>query len=178
MTLTALGRQQAEALAAVLSRLGLVRLLSSPLQRAIETATPLAKLTGLTVETDDAFNEMEFGQWTNCRCSELASLPAWRDFNTRRSVVRTPGGESMADVQSRFVAGIDALRAKQTAGDVVIISHEDPIKAALLHFLNTSLDDWQRLTISPASISTVAIGEGATRVLRVNHELAFANAHK
>jgi len=173
VTLPPYGHEQAEALAAALSRLTVARLLCSPLQRAVETATPFSRSTGLTIETEEAFNEMDFGEWTNRRCSELEAVPAWREFNAHRSQERTPGGEGMADVQQRFVAGIEAAGAKQPTGDLVIISHEDPIKSALLHFLNTSLDHWQRLTVAPASISTILI-EGATAtILRVNHQLDF-----
>lgn len=171
--LSPLGRRQAELLAARLSQLPIARLLSSPLERAVETAQPLARLTGLKIETDDAFHEMEFGAWTNRRASALELDPLWREFNTHRSSVRTPDGESMADVQRRFISGLHAIRDRIPEGNVVIVSHEDPIKSALLHFLNTSLDEWWRLTIAPASISTVALDGNRATVLRISHELGF-----
>src|SRR3982751_391471 len=95
------GLQQAEALAARLAELPIAAVYSSPLERALQTAGPIAKLKGLPLEQREGWNEIDFGEWTGKQLGELQAVPEWQNFNTYRSGTRIPGGETMQEVLAR-----------------------------------------------------------------------------
>jgi probable phosphoglycerate mutase len=141
---------------------------SSPLERARETAEPLASALSLPVQTDDSFLEVLFGEWEGKPIAELELDPRWRLYNTFRSGTRAPGGELASEMQSRFVAGIERLRTAHPDETIVIVSHADPIRTALAYYLGMPLDFVQRLEIRPASVSEVEVNEWGPRVLALN----------
>jgi probable phosphoglycerate mutase len=163
------GRVQAQRVAERLSGLPVDALYSSPLERACETAEPTAARTGLAVKHDDGLLECEFGEWTGAAIAELAVLPEWRTVQHSPSEFRFPNGESFPEMQARIVGSLDALCAAHSGGVVVFFSHADPIKAAVAHALGTPLDLFQRIVISPASVSAISFVEGQDpAVLMVN----------
>ena len=166
------GRAQAERLAVRLSRESVAAVQSSPLERARETAEPIARQFGLGVEVADAMNEIEVGEWSGTPFDELRDDPRWTLWNSARSVTRAPGGETMLEVQARTLAHMETLRARFADQGVVIVSHADVIKAALAYCLGLSLDGLQRFDIAPASLSTVVIGDWGAKVLSVNEVAA------
>ena len=167
--LTDTGRAQAARLPDLLRSRTIARLFSSPLERARETAEPLARARELEVTIDDALTEVDFGAWTGMTFDELARLPEWARFNARRSVAEVPGGERPVDVQARIVSALDRLRAQHPGQTVAAVSHADVIRAAVLHYAGTSLDMVHRIEISPASVTGIALGGRAPRLLFVNH---------
>jgi len=140
---------------------------SSPLERAQETAAPIAAALGLEVTIEGDLNECDFGDWTGRRLSELAALPDWRRVQSFPSGFRFPGGESFREAQARLVAAISRLAARHPAGRVVVVSHADCIKAWLADALGVHLDLFQRIVIAPASQSVVAYHDDGPRVLAV-----------
>lgn len=166
------GRRQAERIAQRFAGVRLSRVLSSPLQRAQETAEPIARAAGLPVEISAALDEMNFGQWTGRRCAELAGDAPWEQFNRFRSGTRIPGGETMVEVQARFVGEMLRLREAVRDGAVAVVSHGDPIRAAVVYFAGATLDAWERFEISPASVTTIALGEEGVRIAGLNDECA------
>lgn len=174
--LTDSGRAQAERLAERLAREPINHLSSSPVQRAQETAAPLARRLGLVVEICDGFHEVEAGEWTGHTFPELdVNDERWRRFNQVRSTAQIPGGETMVGVQARFVEEMLRLRARFPDHAVALVSHADPIKAALAYFLGMPLDFYYRLEIGLASWSTVLIDEGWIRVPRINDTFATSD---
>ena len=142
---------------------------SSPLERARETAEPTAAGTGLDVTDDDGLLECDFGDWTGAAIAELAALPEWQTVQHSPSSFRFPNGESFTQMQARIVGALEALRTAHAGGVVVCFSHADPIKAAVAHALGTHLDLFQRIVISPGSVSAISYVEGqAPAVLMVN----------
>ncbi|MEW6160976.1 MAG: histidine phosphatase family protein, partial [Verrucomicrobiota bacterium] len=121
--LNTLGRAQAEALARTLDGKPIARIISSPLERALETAEPLARSLGLETEVHAAFIEIDFGEWTHCRIEALASNPQWQRWNLERSRTRIPGGESILEVQTRFVNGLQELARQSPDQDIALFSH-------------------------------------------------------
>ncbi|HYF57126.1 MAG TPA: histidine phosphatase family protein [Salinarimonas sp.] len=162
------GRAQGKRLAARLGGMPVDAVETSPLERARETAQPIADALGLTPVVAPALSEIEFGTWTGMSFDALADDPAWRRWNAARSLGQPPGGESMLAVQERMRAHLEALRRERPEGRVVLVSHCDVIRAALLHVLGLSLDLYDRIAVDPASVSTLALGDWGARVLSVN----------
>lgn len=163
------GRRQAEQLAERLAEEPIQLIFSSPLERAVETAMPLAKRLGKDVQISEALNEIDFGDWTNQTCEHLAGLPWWQRWNTFRSGTRIPGGEIMLDVQTRMVNEIQRLHTGYPEKTVALFSHGDPIRGALAYYLGAPLDLFQRIEIDPASVSILVLSENGPRVVGLNH---------
>lgn len=163
------GRTQAEAVAERLAALPVDGLYSSPLERARETAEPTAARTGRTVKEEAGLLECDFGDWTGAALAGLAGLPEWQTVQHNPSAFRFPNGEGFSGMQARMVGTLEDLRAAHRGGVVVCFSHADPIKAAVAHALGTHLDLFQRIMISPASVSVISYADGqAPAVLTVN----------
>jgi len=163
------GRAQADAAAGRLAGLPVEAVYSSPLERARETAEPTAARTGRPVTEEAGLLECDFGDWTGAALAGLAALPEWQTVQHNPSAFRFPNGEGFSGMQARMVATLDDLRAAHRGGVVICFSHADPIKAAVAHALGTHLDLFQRIMISPASVSVISYTDGqAPAVLTVN----------
>ena len=144
---------------------------SSPMQRAVETASPLAQRLNLEIRVRDEFNELDFGEWTGKTFDELDSLNAWRRFNQFRATASIPGGESMLAVAARMVTGIESLRELHHDHHdhcVAIFSHADPIRAAIAHYVGMHLDFLPRIDIDLASISVLKFDPSGAKLLKLN----------
>ncbi len=163
------GQAQAQTAADRIAVLGRVdAVYSSPLERARETAAPIAKAHGLKAHLDKGLVECDFGQWTGQELKKLMKLPEWGTVLRAPSTFRFPGGESFTEMQTRMVTAIDRLRAAHDGGVVVCVSHADTIKAAVAHAMGTHIDLFQRIVISPCSITAIAYSAGGPVVLTVN----------
>ena len=163
------GRAQADIAA---ERIGALKrvdaIYSSPLERAKETAAPIAKARGLRTQVDRGLFECDFGEWTGAELKKLMKLPEWGTVQRAPSTFRFPGGESFTEMQTRIVTTLDKLRLAHPGGTIVCVSHADTIKAAVAHALGTHIDLFQRIVISPASVTAIAWGPGGPVVLAVN----------
>jgi probable phosphomutase (TIGR03848 family) len=163
------GRQQAEQAAARIADLDKVdAVYASPLERARETAAPIAKARGVRAHVERGLVECDFGDWTGAELSKLMKLPEWGTVQRAPSTFRFPGGESFSEMQHRIVSTLDRLRAAHPGGTIVCVSHADPIKAAVAHALGTHLDLFQRIVISTCAISAISYATGGLAVLAVN----------
>ncbi|MEO5724501.1 MAG: MSMEG_4193 family putative phosphomutase [Ilumatobacteraceae bacterium] len=163
------GIGQAQAAGARIAELRTVdAVYASPLERARETAAPIAAARGLKVKIDKGLLECDFGEWTGAELKQLMKLPEWSTVQRAPSTFRFPGGESFVEMQTRIVTALDRLRATHPGGTIVCVSHADPIKAAVAHAMGTHLDLFQRIVISPCSVSAIAYSLGGPVVLTVN----------
>jgi probable phosphoglycerate mutase len=163
------GRAQADRVAERLAGLPVDAIHTSPLERTCQTAEPAAVRAGLAVHEDPGLIECDFGEWTGAALADLAGLPQWQAVQHSPSTFRFPGGESFMDMQARMVGALEVLRSAHPGGVVVCFSHADPIKAAVAHAMGTHLDLFQRIVISPGSVSAISYVEGqAPAVLMVN----------
>ena len=162
------GMAQADALAGRFRGTEIAAVLSSPVQRARETAAPIAEALGLGVLVEAGLDEIDFGEWTGCAFDALDGLPAWENWNRRRGAAGCPGGETMSAAQARAVAAVLRAGAMFAGRAVVMVSHQDVLKAVLAHFLGMSLDDLGRFSLDPASRSVVTLFEGGGRVEGIN----------
>jgi probable phosphoglycerate mutase len=141
---------------------------ASPLERARETAAPIAAALGSPVVVDKGLLECDFGEWTGGELKDLMKRPEWRQIQRYPSGFRFPAGESFVEMQTRIVTAVSRLCAAHPGGVIVAVSHADPIKAAVAHAVGTHLDLFQRTVISPASVTAIAYGDGGPIVLTVN----------
>ena len=163
------GRDQATATATRVAELKRVdAIYTSPLERARETAAPIATARELKPAVNRGLLECDFGDWTGAELKKLMKLPEWRTVQGYPSGFRFPGGESFVEMQDRMVGAVGQLVARHKGGVVVCVSHADPIKAAVAHALGTHLDLFQRIVISTCSITAVSYGMGGPVVLTVN----------
>jgi probable phosphomutase (TIGR03848 family) len=163
------GRAQAETAAGRIAGMGeVVAVYASPLERARETAAPIAKATGNRVRTLADLHECDFGEWTGRKLSDLRKKKEWKQVQRHPSGFRFPRGESFGEMQVRMTDALTTLRAAHPGQRVVAVSHADPIKAAVAHAMGTHLDLFQRVVVSPCSVTAVALTDDGPLVLAVN----------
>lgn len=166
--LTERGHRQAQGVAHRFQGRPVNLIFSSPLERALDTAAPLAHAKALTVQPAPALLELDFGRWTGRRASELVDDPRWRHFNEFRSGTPAPEGESALDVQRRFVGELVRLRDAHPDQAIACFSHKDPIRLALTYFLGAPLDNFERFEIDYASISELQLADWGARIVKLN----------
>jgi probable phosphoglycerate mutase len=141
---------------------------ASPLERAVETARPIADRLGCKVRIERGLLECDFGTWTGARLATLRRRREWRTVLQLPSAFRFPGGESFAEMQARITATLDRLSERHRGSSFVAVSHADPIKAAVAATAGVPLDLFQRLVVSPCSVTVLVRGDSAMHVLAVN----------
>ncbi len=171
------GRGQAERLAEYLSNAGLRGIVSSPVERAKETAGIIAsRHDGLEVELDDGITEVGCGEWEGLDVDEMQRRYAesWRNYVEEPETMAYPGGESNREIIARVGASVDAIAERFKDGRVAIVSHADIIKMALLHLLKLGLGNLARFSIGNCSISLVRYYPGmGPRLYILNYLTTF-----
>lgn len=168
LPLSEAGQAQAKALGAALAGEGIAAVQSSPVQRAQETAQAIAEAAGCSVETVDALDEVDFGEWTGTSFARLDADPRWARWNSLRSLAEAPGGEGMAAAQRRALDHLTNTAARYTDRTVAMVSHCDIIRAIIAGVLGLSLDNMLRFDIGPASVSRLAVGDWGAQVQALN----------
>jgi probable phosphoglycerate mutase len=161
---------QAQALS-VAERLGgekIAAVYSSPLERCQETATPLAERLGLELRLLEDVKETDCGEWTGQALEELRKAETWQQVQINPSGFRFPNGESMLEIQARMVAALERLQREHAGQTIAVFSHSDPIKLAVAYYVGMPLDLFQRLDVSPASISELDFTPLRVRLVRLN----------
>ncbi|HVX23527.1 MAG TPA: histidine phosphatase family protein [Acidimicrobiales bacterium] len=141
---------------------------ASPLERTRETAAPIAKALGLRVRTDQGLLEADMGRWTGGSLKRLGRTRDWGRVQRWPAGFRFPGGESFAEMATRATDAVLRLVAAHPGKTVVAVSHADPIKAVVAGAAGVPLDLFQRLVVSPCSVTAILYGPGGPHVLCVN----------
>ncbi|MBY5365114.1 histidine phosphatase family protein [Rhizobium leguminosarum] len=163
------GRSQVQRLGQRLRREDITEIYTSPRERTRETAEGIASACGLSLpQTENALDEVNFGNWSGKTFEVLNDDPLWRRWNTTRSLTRTPGGETMLDVQTRIFGLMETLASGGDKNRIALVSHADVIKAGVSHVLGLPIDAWPRFDIAPASVTTVVIGDWGAKVMTLN----------
>jgi len=163
------GLAQAQAAGERIAGMGTVRAVyTSPMERTKETAAPIAKSCGLRVRTHKGLIEADFGAWTGKSLSSLRKLPEWQSVQRYPSGFRFPKGESFSEMQTRMTGAVADLVARHPGETIVAVSHADTIKAAIADAAGTHLDHFQRIVVSPCSVSVVMYTPTGPIVLSVN----------
>ncbi len=167
--LNAEGREQARLLGERMAALSLAAVYSSPLERATETAQAVAAPQQLEVRVVEGLGEVRYGEWTGAELKELARHELWPGVQFYPSGTRFPGGETPGEVQRRAVETLDRLREQHGEQDViVVVSHADVIKLVVAHYIGIHMDLFQRLVISPASLTALAFARMGPRLIAFN----------
>jgi probable phosphomutase (TIGR03848 family)/uncharacterized repeat protein (TIGR03847 family) len=173
------GRAQAAALGARLAAVPIDAIYASPLERTVETAQAILEHhPDLKLQLLEAVGEVRYGDWTGEEIRKLAQRKLWRVIQINPSRATFPNGEAMRDVQIRAVNGIEKLIQQHPRQTVAVVSHSDVIKMILAHYLGMHLDQFQRIEISPASLSVVAMSSGRPAVLQVNESSYLPKSQK
>lgn len=165
------GRRQSCALAAAIAAEKPSVIYSSPQQRCLETAAPIAEACGSAAEVCETLDEIDFGVWSGQGFAALTDDPRWVRWNLDRSRARPPDGESMLEVQKRMVAGLHNLADRHMGEKIVAITHGDVVKAAVMWFLSMPVDNYDRFEISPASITELILSQDRGTLSYVNRTL-------
>ncbi len=168
------GHAQARRLAAELAGVALIAIYASPLERAQETAMPLARIHNLPVETCPDLLEIDFGQWQGKRLKQLKRRKLWKVVQEAPDQMRFPGGESFAEAQSRIVAGLKAIAGRHGEKDLVAcVAHSDVIRLSVAYFLGLPLKHFQRIRISPASVTVLVLNSDQAVFGAINQTTQF-----
>jgi len=166
--LSAEGKAQAEHLAERVSTLPISALYTSPLERCMETALAIGARRALTVRALPELEEVGYGRWTGRPLAQLARTALWKKVQHSPSSVRFPGGETLGEVQRRAVTALDGIVERHPRATVAAVTHADVIRLTLAHYAGVHIDLFQRLIVSPSSVSAVVLGDRIPRILRIN----------
>ena len=168
------GQKQAQALAEALKGVPIKAIYSSPLDRAMETATPIAENTGLIIQKEIGLLETNIGDWQGKSLKRLYLNKHWKVVQHAPSRAQFPNGETFYECQNRIVRTIDDILSKHKPKDIVAcVFHADPIKLAIAHYIGMPLDQFQRLGCDTGSISVLAIGEMGAGLMKLNQRPPF-----
>lgn len=149
------GREQAARTAERLAGVPIAVVYASPIERTQQTAAAIAAHHDLAVIALDGVIEAEYGDWTGGQIKDLAKTPEWKVVQAAPSRARFPGGESIQEMQARMIAALDELVVRHANSNIVVVSHADPIKSAIAHYTGVHLDLFQRIHVSPASVTVL-----------------------
>lgn len=168
------GREQASALARSLEKLPIKAVFSSPLERAVETAEPIAASLHLKIKVRPGLKEADAGEWEGQPFKKLYKKPAWELVEKAPSLMRFPGGESFLELETRVVNELETIRAAYHPRDlIIVVFHADPIKVAVAHYLGLPLDSFQKLTVSPGSATVLFVSDALVRLVGLNLKPPF-----
>ncbi|HEX2994339.1 MAG TPA: MSMEG_4193 family putative phosphomutase [Anaerolineales bacterium] len=163
------GQNQAAALGERLKESHLTAIYSSPLERTMETAQAIiAHHPQLAIQPLNEVGEIDFGEWQGQKLSQLRREKMWETVQVYPSRTHFPHGESFMQAQSRAVEALEKLAVQHPNGRVAVVSHSDLIKLVLAYYLGAHIDLFQRVEISPASLTIIQLGSNRPYIVRVN----------
>ena len=169
------GQKQALELAEALSNAPIKAVYSSPMERACETAAPLALKLGLEVQIREGLIETSIGEWAGQELKSLRKLPDWKTVQASPSRFRFPSGESFVECQTRLVSEIEAIAKAHADNEfIACISHADPIKLLAAYYLGMPLDHFQRLACDTASLTVLMLSAKGVLLVKLNQRPPFS----
>jgi probable phosphomutase (TIGR03848 family) len=168
------GKAQAGKLAETLADWPVKAVYSSPLDRTVETAQPIASALGLEAVTRQNLSEVDVGAWQDKTLKDLRRRKLWRTVQMNPARMHFPAGETFAAAQNRMRDALEWIVGEHKPKDLVVcVSHSDPIKLAVAYYIGMPLDMFQRLSISPASISGLHFHEHGAHLFMLNYKISF-----
>lgn len=162
------GNEQAALLAQSLGKLPIKAIYCSPLERAIETAQPLAQSLGKEIQIKPDLTDANVGEWAGSSWKVLRRTKLWKVIQENPSQFQFPGGESFTQIQERVITTLAAIVSANKKELIAVVFHADPIKLAVAHYLGLPLDNFQRLTINAGSITILKSNSSGSQLLALN----------
>ncbi len=162
------GHEQAAALATNLANLPIKAIYSSSLERAVETAEPIARALKLDIELRPGLMDGDVGEWTGKEIRKLSKNALWKVVQMAPSRAHFPGGESFLELQTRIVQEIEAICGAHKKELVAVVFHADPIKLSVAYYLGLPLDQYQKLAVDAGSVTLLAVGNLGASLLALN----------
>jgi len=168
------GQKQAQALGEALQNVPIKAVYSSPLERAMETAGPIAESHNLTILQEPDLMDTDIGRWQGKSLKVLRLTKLWKIVQSAPSRFRFPDGESFVDAQTRYIDALERITQKHKPQEIVaVVFHADPIKLAVAHFLGMPLDHFQRLSCDTGSLSALYVNEMGANLIKLNQRPPF-----
>jgi len=169
------GQQQAQALGEALKDVPIKAVYSSPLERAMETAQPIAESHKLPIIQESHLMDTDIGKWQGKSLKVLRLTNAWKIVQSAPSRFRFPEGESFPEAQTRYVNTLERIIQKHhKPHDIVaVVFHADPIKLAVAHLLGMPLDHFQRLGCDTGSLTALYVGDASANLIKLNQRPPF-----
>ena len=169
------GQKQAQALAEALREVPMKAIYSSPLERAMETAVPIAEARKLEIQPEPDLMDTDIGNWQGRSIKALRLTKLWRIVQNAPSRFRFPDGESFVESQARYVSALERITKKYNKPQdiVAVVFHADPIKLAIAHFLGMPLDHFQRLSCDTGSLTALHVTESGANLIKLNQRPPF-----
>lgn len=163
------GRKQATRLAEWLEPVALEAVYASPLERTVETAEPIAKSHGLAMQLRDSLGETRYGQLDGKTVQDVKETDLWEKFRAFPSRTRFPGAETLYEVQVRVVGELEEILQDHPSGSIAVVTHADPVRVAVAHYIGLPLDLVGRIWVSPASVTILRFDEWGQRLTHLSH---------
>ncbi len=169
------GQKQAVALGEALKDVPIKAIYSSPLERAVETATPIANARKLQIIPEPDLMDTDVGSWQGKSLKILRRTNAWKIVQGAPSRFRFPDGESFVESQVRYVSVLErVIKTHNKPQDIVaVVFHADPIKLVVAYFLGMPLDHFQRLSCDTGSLTALYVGEAGSNLIKLNQRPPF-----
>ena len=168
------GQSQAQALADALKEVPIKAIYSSPLERAVETATPIAAARSLEIQNEAGLLETNVGKWQGRSLAALRLQKHWKVVQNAPSRAQFPEGETFYECQTRIVTALDSISRKYKPQDIVAcVFHADPIKLAIAHYIGLPLDHFQRLSCDTGSLTALYVNESGANLIKLNQRPPF-----
>lgn len=166
--LTEVGKEQLSSMAQLLAPIDLDAIYCSPAKRTRESADILAAGRSIPLHEDEAFAEVDYGDWIGEPFTFFEGTPDFYSYIASPSTFQIPGGERILEMQKRVVAGVERIRANHQNGRVVIVTHADIVKSIIVHYLDHSLDYWHRYAVANGSLAALRFSKEDARLLALN----------
>jgi probable phosphoglycerate mutase len=169
------GQKQAQALGEALKDVPIKAIYSSPLERAMETAAPIASARKMQIIQENGLIESNIGKWQGKSIKALRLTKIWKIVQNTPSRFRFPDGESFPEMQTRIASALERIIEKYNKPQdiVVVVFHADPIKLAVSHFLGLPLDNFQRLSCDTGSLTAIYASESGSNLVKLNQHPPF-----
>lgn len=168
------GHEQALELAEALKPVPLKAIYSSSLERAIETAEPIAEGRKLEIQLRPQLMDNDIGKWQGRTLKQVRRIKKWKIVQQAPSRFTFPEGESFLETQARIASTLDEIAASHKPKDIVaVVFHADPIKLAVAHYLGMPLDHFQRLGCDTASVTVLYLSETGAHLIKLNQKPPF-----
>ena len=172
------GVAQVNKLTSAFENLKIDRIVSSPMQRCLETVEGIARSKKKRISIDERLIEMNYGSWSGKKLSKLSRIKDWKVIQTKPSTFRFPQGESFKELEKRIESLLKDLSRKYPKETILLITHGDVVKIAASLTVGSGLDNFQKFAVDPCSLTTLSWGSKAQMLLTFNQKIVSINSSK